>query len=537
MKSANPWLALLLYCACAGAFAAPTARRAPTRSATPSAPASSALIEHYERFGAITVYPSVGEPHDFVIFLSGDGGWHLGVISMAKRLASHGAIVAGVDMRHYLKALRRERDRCVSPDVDFENLSHYLQAKLGVKHYLQPSLVGYSSGATLAYATLVESPDGLFKGALSLGFCPDLDLIKPLCAGSGIHATPRRNARGVLKGVNFLPAKSLPGRWISLQGEIDQVCPIEPTAKFMAQVPGAQMVRLPKVGHGFGVERNWVPQYVDAFERLTAEAPPVLPAAQAAGSGPGGAAASAADTPAMPAAGSSGAAASLSRAGGALAGPLAGRAVDSPSVADLPLTVVPAAAGRSSPWFGVFLSGDGGWVGIDRSISAALAARGIPMVGWDSLRYFWTPRTPEGAARDLDRVIAHYGRLFGKSRVLLVGYSQGADTLPFMVNRLPSATAAQVGLTALLALSDRADFEFHIANWLGSSRGGIPTAPELAHWRGAPYLCLYGKEDHEAACAHETVPPGVRIEMPGGHHFDGSYAAIAERILAHLPSR
>ncbi|HVC02030.1 MAG TPA: AcvB/VirJ family lysyl-phosphatidylglycerol hydrolase [Steroidobacteraceae bacterium] len=206
-----------------------------------------------------------------------------------------------------------------------------------------------------------------------------------------------------------------------------------------------------------------------------------------------------------------------------------------PSVADLPLTIVPAAPGTHSPWFGVFLSGDGGWVGIDRHISHALAAHGIPMIGWDSLRYFWTPRTPRGAAADLDRVLRHYSRVWGKSRVVLVGYSQGADAIPFMFNRLPPATHAIVGLTALLGLSDSADFEFHFADWLGSRRHGPPTAPELARWRGSPYLCLYGRNVRDATCARATGHPGISIEMPGGHHFDGRYEAIADRILAHLP--
>jgi hypothetical protein len=35
-------------------------------------------------------------------------------------------------------------DKCVSSAVDFENLSRSLQSKLGLEHYLQPTLVGYS---------------------------------------------------------------------------------------------------------------------------------------------------------------------------------------------------------------------------------------------------------------------------------------------------------------------------------------------------------------------------------------------------------
>ncbi len=223
----------------------------------------------YGPFGDVSLYRGAGRPRDVVLFLSGDGGWNLGVIPMAQRLADKGAIVAGIDVRHYLQQLESSADDCVSPAADFDNLSRYLQAKLGLKSYLKPTLAGYSSGATLVYATLVEAPVGMFKGALSMGFSPDLDLKKPLCKGSGIEATARRSASGVLEGVDFLPSQMLSGKWISLQGELDQVCPAAATQKFIASVPGAEIVLLPKVGHGFSVEKNWLPQYEAAFDRIT----------------------------------------------------------------------------------------------------------------------------------------------------------------------------------------------------------------------------------------------------------------------------
>jgi type IV secretory pathway VirJ component len=242
-------------------------------TATPAA-SPAAEVFSYGRFGAVSVYTDGVQPRDVVLFASGDGGWNLGVISMAERLKDRGAAVAGIDVRHYLAQLEKSADKCVSPADDFEHLSRYLQANLGFKRYVQPTLVGYSSGATLVYATLAEAPDGMFKGALSIGFCPDLDLKKPVCRGSGIEATPRRDAKGVLKGVDFLPAKQLSGKWISLQGEIDQVCPAPATQKFIAAVPGGDIVMLPKVGHGYSVEKNWVPQFEAAYERITAAPSP-----------------------------------------------------------------------------------------------------------------------------------------------------------------------------------------------------------------------------------------------------------------------
>jgi type IV secretory pathway VirJ component len=200
------------------------------------------------------------------------------------------------------------------------------------------------------------------------------------------------------------------------------------------------------------------------------------------------------------------------------------------------LIIVPAAAGGLANWFAVFLTGDGGWVGLDKGVAAELAKHGMPIVGWDSLKYFWSRRTPDGASRDLDRVLQYYSGAWGRSHVLLIGYSQGADTMPFMVNRLPAATRELVAFTTLLGISDNALFEFHVASWLGSPAKGIPTAPELANWRGSPYLCVYGESDGDSACAELTGQGGSALKMSGGHHFSGGYARVADAILSRLPA-
>jgi hypothetical protein len=53
----------------------------------------------------------------------------------------------------------------------------------------------------------------------------------------------------------------------------DVVLPAPATQKFIATVPGGEIVLLPRVGHGYSVERNWLPQYQAAYRRITAGDP------------------------------------------------------------------------------------------------------------------------------------------------------------------------------------------------------------------------------------------------------------------------
>ena len=141
---------------------------------------------NYGIFGKIIVYHPVKPPTSVVLFVSGDGGWNNGVISMAKDIASQGALVLGIDAKTYKNGLARSKAECYYPAADFERLSLMIQKKYKFTTYAKPILVGYSYGATLIYGILAQSPANTFKGAIALGFCPDIEIKKPLCKGSGL---------------------------------------------------------------------------------------------------------------------------------------------------------------------------------------------------------------------------------------------------------------------------------------------------------------------------------------------------------------
>ena len=96
----------------AGRIAAPPPPRPVRKPATPrgrARPRQLPAATHLPagRFGTVSVYLPQGRPRSVAIFLSGDGGWELGVINMARALRVVGALVIGVDIRQYFASLRR----------------------------------------------------------------------------------------------------------------------------------------------------------------------------------------------------------------------------------------------------------------------------------------------------------------------------------------------------------------------------------------------------------------------------------------------
>jgi type IV secretory pathway VirJ component len=433
------------------------------------------------RFQDLSVYAPAGTPKSLVLLLSGDGGWTAALADLAQQLARHGAMVAGIDLPRLRANFDAGADECVFADGDLENLSHFLQAYYHLPTYLTPFLVGYGSGGTFAYATLVQAPGNTFAGALSLGWSPVVNARKPLCKGSGVDFTRLPSGQEI----RYLPAKKLQNPWVIFQGERDEVCDLSCVRDFIAGMQGAALVVLPRIGHDFAASAGWLSQFLAALDTL------------------------------------------VSRSAGRLAPPAPA------GLGDLPVIEIPARSGAVPvDSFAIFMSGDGGWAGLDKDVAQALSDHGIPVVGLDSLRYFWTARTPDGLAADTNRMIRHYLEHWGKKRVLLIGYSQGADVLPFAVNRLPAATRAQVALTALMGLSEHAVFEFHVSNWISDDNAGPATMPEVNRITGVPVVCIYGEGDSDTLCP-KLDPSKVRVvKLKGGHHFNGDYAGLAQEILA-----
>jgi type IV secretory pathway VirJ component len=209
-------------------------------------------------------------------------------------------------------------------------------------------------------------------------------------------------------------------------------------------------------------------------------------------------------------------------------------AAASAATPNLPLVEVPATRGTSDTLV-VFVSGDGGWAAIDREISGVLAADGMPVVGLNALQYFWTKRSPDTASRDLGMIIDRYLGAWHKSRVLLVGYSRGADVLPAMVSRLPAETQAKIRMIALLGPSLKVEFEFHVADWMRNGSAGEPVKPEIDKLASQRILCLSGEDDRESLCRELAGRQRVEVIMlKGAHHFDGGYDRLGHIILEHL---
>lgn len=446
----------------------------------------------YRAFGKVVVYHPEKIPDSFVIFISGDGGWNKAVMDMAAKVVDQGAMVAGINIVSYLKRSKSSKSRCLYPAADLEDISMTIQKKYKFKQYLKPILVGYSSGATLAYGALAQAPANTFKGVIALGFCPDLDIDRPMCKGSGLNSHIMKGG----KSYYLEPFMNLTAPFVALNGEDDQVCTSAIIKKYMETIPMSEIITLPKVGHGFAVTRNWLPQFVTAFEKIVKD--------------PDYAEKKSAENLLLQA------------------------QCDSLPASDLPLTIMPSAIKGNLP-LAIFISGDGGWTSFDQSLNEKLTEKGIPVLGIDAQKYFWNERKPMEVADKLTDVIKHYMRLWNRNSFIFIGYSFGADVAPFIANSFSAQLKETLKGVYCFSPDESGDFEVHIIDMLNfSSQGKYDVSSELRKIKQLNPVCIFGTEeaaDFQNVLSKEDIKTEV---LPGSHHYNNDFEAISTLILKNL---
>ena len=202
---------------------------------------------------------------------------------------------------------------------------------------------------------------------------------------------------------------------------------------------------------------------------------------------------------------------------------------------DLPLTIIPTAIKDTLP-FAFVISGDGGWTSFDQSYGEKLAAKGIAIVGLDAQKYFWNPKTPEQTANDVMKAIEHYMQFWHKKSFILIGYSFGADIVPFVANRMPQAM--KTSLKAVFSLSPdlKGDFEIHVTDMLsfGSSQDKFDVPGEIKIIKHLHPICIFGEQEESSTHILFSEAGAKIILLPGTHHYNNDFTGLAEAIIKSI---
>ncbi len=434
-----------------------------------------------EPFGKVFIYKQTATPEHVAIMISGDGGWKYGVTGFAETFSEMNTLVIGVDILRYFRDLRKRTGDCYDIAADFVKLAAEIEKTYKYTDYTPPVIMGYSSGASLVYGILAQARPETFMGGISLGFCPDIELPKILCQINGL--TEKVFVPG--KSFYLQPDARLGNKWIVLQGMLDKVCNYSAVEEFVKKTTDAELISLPKVGHGFSKWSDFMPQWKDAYNRIIKE--------------------------------------SVTKED---------MDVTIDSLKGIPVKLTEAKIQNKDFPVALLISGDGGWYGFEQSIADNLSRLGIPTVGLDSRKYFWNRRSVDETAADMEKLLRFYSRKWGRDSILLIGYSLGAEIVPFVVNRLPEDIKSKITSAVLLSPGLTTDFEIHISNMLGmgNRQNTYNVVDEINKMQSVKTLVIFGigEKSEVPALLHGKLL-NVR-EIPGDHHYKSDLDLIIKTM-------
>jgi type IV secretory pathway VirJ component len=431
------------------------------------------------RYGSVKLAEPPGEARGVVIYFSGRKGLSKTDDTAAQAIAKSGALVAEVDSRKYLSRLDKLKEKCYWLVYDTELLARQLERERPLPTYLTPIVAGVGEGGTLAELNLAQAPAVTIAGAVSIDPAEIIASRRPIC--SDLPPTARRG------GFSYGAPKKLPGFWI---------------VGLTHHARRANREYIMKLRHeGAPIDFHEIPRGMATGDALRSFIEPHLATPRPA----------VAKLPANTA-----------------------PAID---ISALPLTEQPV--DHPSKLMAILLSGDGGWRDLDKTIAEDLQQQGVPVVGLDTLRYFWSKKTPQQTADVVSALIQTFMAKWHSDEVALIGYSFGADVIPFAYNRLPASLRDHVVLIALLGLSKSADFEISVRGWLGEPPGpdALPVLPQATKIPPQLIQCFYGQDETDTACPQLAQLGAETFRRNGAHHYDGNYGALADAILAGFKKR
>jgi len=182
-----------------------------------------------------------------------------------------------------------------------------------------------------------------------------------------------------------------------------------------------------------------------------------------------------------------------------------------------------------------YISGDGGFNKFSNDLCESLNEKGFDVVALDSKSYFYNKKTPEQTAQDIAGFLTNILNGRESNQVVFIGYSFGADVLPFVLNRLPENIHDKVVVSFIMASSGSTDFEIHWLDMLGGNKKrNMDVVTEINKLLDEKIVIITASDDNNLDIKSISLKNYTRVVLPGGHHFDGDTDEIVQKIIKYL---
>jgi len=180
-----------------------------------------------------------------------------------------------------------------------------------------------------------------------------------------------------------------------------------------------------------------------------------------------------------------------------------------------------------------YITGDGGWNKFSNAFVQDLNSKGYEVVGLNAREYFWHKKDAAQTAKDMSSTIVTYMKEAKNKSFVLIGYSFGAEVMPFVVTHGNAGVMDKLKYIILMSPSAKTDFEIHLSELLGIGSSGGESVPSEINKITQPILFVFGDKEDNFPLNDIRIRNYKVEKLPGGHHYDGDPAAVCNIILPY----
>jgi type IV secretory pathway VirJ component len=183
-----------------------------------------------------------------------------------------------------------------------------------------------------------------------------------------------------------------------------------------------------------------------------------------------------------------------------------------------------------------YISGDSGFNTFSKNFGKNLHAFGYDVFALNTESYFWNKKTPEQTSADIEKYINQ--QLTGRQnqKVILIGFSFGADVTPFVYNRFSDSLKNNIEKVFIIGPSKSNDFKIHLGEYFGQEiKGSLQVIPEINQMKNVPVMVILSDFEFAHFPYKDIKLANYKMKyIAGDHHYGGNTKMLASFINSNL---
>lgn len=197
------------------------------------------------------------------------------------------------------------------------------------------------------------------------------------------------------------------------------------------------------------------------------------------------------------------------------------------------LPIIESRSAANLDYYVILFTGNGGWRKLVQAITLYLNQKNVSVLAINTKKYLLSKKYPNQICCDIETLIDRYNSKWKRKKVIIIGYSMGAEILPFAINCMEDKYKQKINDLILIGPGQKATFKVKLRDYYWELNKGEDIYPELQKMNKEKTYVIC--DDNKFSICHKNLDGVVDHDfLGGGHHFGGDYNKLSRLVGKRL---